>query len=204
MSKSSKKGSNSGGGGAEAILAVSLAVNGRTPQNGSIMALGCTAMTPQKQIIGTFSVNMQPLPGADVAPPADIAKYWRSKRDVLELITRQPLAPAAVAFTQFQAFCKSIGKCTLVASPMMSVYLWLAHYWAVLFPAVSMPWGFSGTCARSFASGVLGIPMKELSTNPEYVASHAGYVASGYHYLYHGHRTSAQCRPLSLLLYLVC
>ena len=179
MSKPSK-GSKGGAGGAEAILVISVAVTGRTPASGWIMSLGCTAITPLRQIIDTFCVNMLPLPGLAAVPPADVAKYWHSKRDVLELLTKQPVVSAAVGMTQLQGFCKKLGKCTLVASPMMSVYLWLAHYWATLMPNAPMPWGFSGTCARSFASGVLGIPMKSLSSDPEFVASFSGYDATGY------------------------
>jgi Rnl2 family RNA ligase len=96
----------------------------------------------------------------------------------------QDRVPHALGTQQLADFCKGfVGKgtvATLVASPMLSVYPWLAHSWAVAMSGQSMPWGFSGVCARSFASGVLGVAVKELNANAVYKASHEGYDGTGY------------------------
>jgi Rnl2 family RNA ligase len=169
----------------EVIFAVSICATGRAPANGSLLSLGCTAITPQREVLGTLLVNLMPDPLQALPAPPDVTAFLRgtSRRHVLELMLRRRVPPA-VGMQQLAAFCKGfVGKGTgtvLVASPMMSVYLWLAHNWAVAMPGQGMPWGFSGTCARSFAAGVLGVSMKELGSKSVFKASHEGYDGTGY------------------------
>jgi Rnl2 family RNA ligase len=150
---------------------VSIAVSGRSPINGNILSLAAVAITPARELVGVFHRNLMPLRGSERLSHPDVVGYWQSKRCELEKVCCHPVT-AQQAFFDLVTFCKTMPKCTLVASPLLSVYGWLTHYWSVLHPTTPMPWGFSGVCARSFAAGLLGVTVQNLSKSQEYVDAH--------------------------------
>jgi hypothetical protein len=156
----------------DVYLCLSVAVSGRCPFNGNILSLAAVACTKQRKILGLYSCNMTPLPGGERLTHKDVFGFWQSKPRELEEVCAGPLVSPLVALQGLQGFCKPFGRCTLVGSPLLSCYGWLAHYWNVLLPGVAMPWGFSGVCARSFASGVLGVSMQNLAQHPAFLAAH--------------------------------
>lgn len=164
----------------DVYLCLSVAVSGRCPFNGNILSLAAVACTKQRKILGLYSCNMLPLPGGERLTQKDVYGFWQSKPRELEEVCASPLISPLAGLQGLQAFCKPFGRCTLVGSPLLSCYGWLAHYWNVLLPGVAMPWGFSGVCARSFASGILGVSMQNLATHPAFLAAHpAGLATNG-------------------------
>lgn len=155
----------------DVYLVLSVAVTGRSPVNGSILSLGAVAVafsaTAGRRILGTFQANLLPLPGAERLSTVDVAGFWKTRRRELEVISENR-QPADRVFASFTTFCKAYPNLTLVGSPLLSVYGWISYYWTVLCPGAAMPWGFSGLCARSYASGLLGVSMKDLSKSPAY------------------------------------
>lgn len=161
----------------EVFLVVSMALSGRTPCNGSIMSLGAVAILADRTVVGVFSENMTLLKEAEGLP--DVLAYWQSRSYELEVVCRNAAHPSVV-FPRFVEFCKPFGKCTLVGSPVMSIYPFLLHYFGKFCPKLTtMPWGYSGVCARSFASGVLGVAVKDLAKHPGFIAACEGMDATG-------------------------
>lgn len=163
----------------DVYLCMSVAVSGRCPLNGNILSLAAVACTKERVILGHFSRNLSPLPGGERLSHMDVYGYWQSKPRELDLVCAEPLVTPLAALKDLQTFCKPFGRCTLVGSPLLSCYGWLAHYWSALLPGASMPWGFSGLCARSFAAGVLGVSMQDLGKHPAFVAAQDGLIATG-------------------------
>lgn len=90
------------------------------------------------------------------------------------------------AMKDLVSFCEPFGNLTLVCSPLFSTYGWLSYYWGLVHggeaaaaAAPVMPWGHSGLCARSFASGLLGVSMKNLSKTAAFQESFEGFSTSG-------------------------
>uniref|UniRef100_A0A0G4IE40 RNA ligase domain-containing protein n=1 Tax=Chromera velia CCMP2878 TaxID=1169474 RepID=A0A0G4IE40_9ALVE len=153
----------------EVFLVMCMATSGRTPQTGSLLSLAACGITADRKIVGIFHRNLQPRLEAVAA--ADSLGFWHARPRELAEVTRDPV-PARDAFRDLLSFCASFSKCTLVGTPILSIYPFLQHHLELYCPdTTSPPWGFSGCCARSFASGVLGVSMKDL-------AAHAGFKAA--------------------------
>ena len=154
----------------ETFLVCSVCVSGKTPSNGNLLTLACCVLLPDhKRILATFSRNVLPLSNSHGAGHPDVIGFLQTKMYHLNYFYDSPESPLKV-FQDLNQFCKPFSKLTLVGSPLFSIYPWITHYWYELLSSKPMPWGFSGLCARSLASGVLGCSMKDLPKNKLYSA----------------------------------
>jgi len=153
---------------------LSMALSGRTPRDGDIMSIGLAAFTPADRTIhavGRWNLLPQhPAPFSNT----EVCGFWNGRPAVVDTLM-QDRVPAAAAMQGIADFLKPFGKVTLVGNPLMTLYGFLADAWARFGPdGAAAPWGFSGVCAKSFASGALGVAVKDLAKDPRYVAWHEG------------------------------
>jgi Rnl2 family RNA ligase len=159
----------------DAHVMLSMALSGRTPRDGDIMSIGLAAFTPADRTIHAVKRwNLQPQHAAPFSN-SEVCGFWNTRPDVVDVLMEQRV-PAAEAMAGILDFLKPFGKVTLVGNPLMTLYGFLAEAFVRFAPegTGAAPWGFSGVCAKSFASGVLGVPVKDLGKDPRYVAWQEG------------------------------
>lgn len=182
--KGAAGGGNKGGAGGgkkkaalkDAHMMLSLALSGRTPKDGDIMSIGLCVFTPADTTIhGVRQWNLTPQHARPFSN-VDVCGFWNGKPEVVDRLMRDRV-PAAQACAEILEWLGGYGgKVTLVGNPLMSLY----GFWAELFQqhgptgGGALPWGFSGVCAKSFCSGVIGAAVKDLAKHPTYVAWHEG------------------------------
>ena len=160
------------------FLCVGGVFDGRGPFCGSILGIAAAAITPDKHVRGVFHCNLLPL--SDSRQNPEVASFLRTKPDVLNTVTVAPV-PADEGMRKLLAFCSSLNaRLTLIANPIMVVSSFLAHYLNACCPDVTQPpWGYSGVCIKSFCSGVLGVPTKDLASSPQYESLAEGMEING-------------------------
>jgi Rnl2 family RNA ligase len=156
---------------------LSMALSGRTPLDGDVMSIDLAAFTPADKTI--HAVKQWNLAPQNPSPfqNADVVGFWNGKPEIVDQLMRDRVPPAQ-AISEIIAWTNAFGKVTLVGNPIMSLYGFLAQAAQSYAPNVTLPWGFSGVCAKSFCSGVLGVPVKDLGKNSTYMQWHEGLAAN--------------------------
>ena len=137
---------------AEIYVSTDIESDGPIPGSHSMLSLGSAAYTADKDLIGTFSVNLATLPGA--APNAETERWWASQPDAWAACRVDPRPPEE-AIPQYVGWLESLpGTPVFVAYPLGFDFTFV--YWYLHRFAGRSPFGHSGIDVRSYAMAVLG------------------------------------------------
>jgi hypothetical protein len=150
----------------ETYISVDIETDGPIPGPHSMLSLGAAAFAlgdaPRREVamLGTFSRNLETLPGATMHPVTK-AEFWDKNPDAWTACRADPRAPKE-AMNEFVAWVRATAgqrKPVFVAYPAGFDFLFV--YWYLMAFAGESPFGFSALDIKSYAAAVLKTPYRE-------------------------------------------
>ncbi|HEX7637912.1 MAG TPA: exonuclease [Burkholderiaceae bacterium] len=136
----------------ELYISTDIETDGPIPGPHSMLSLGSAAYTAGKQLLGTFSANLETLPGASAHP--DTAAWWETQPEAWAACRRDLETPAA-AMARYAGWIASLpGKPVFVAYPAGFDFLFV--YWYLIRFTGASPFSHSALDMKTFAMAVLG------------------------------------------------
>ncbi len=136
---------------AEIYISTDVETDGPVAGRHSMLSIGSAAYTADKQLLGTFSANLETLPNA--VPDPKTAAWWETQPEAWAACRRDPEAPVA-AMPRYLAWLKSLpGKPVFVAYP--SAFDFPFVYWYLMEFAGANPFGYSAIDIKTFAMAML-------------------------------------------------
>jgi len=128
----------------ELYISVDVEADGPIPAQNSMLSFGAVAYWPSGRVLGTFTRNLQPLPGA--VQDADTMAWWANQGDAYAKATANPADPA-VAMPEFAQWLDDLAishgaKPVMVGYPILYDGMWL-HWYLMRFVKRS-PFSHSG------------------------------------------------------------
>ncbi len=144
---------------AEVYISTDVETDGPIPGPHSMLSLGSAAYLPDKTLIGTFSVNLQTLPGASGDPKT--MEWWKTQPEAWAE-HRKDLQEPAEAMRAYIDWVKSLGiRPVFVGYP--SGFDFLFVYWYLIRFAGESPFSFSALDLKTYAMATLGVEYRSIS-----------------------------------------
>ena len=135
----------------EIYVSTDVESDGPIPGPHSMLSFASAAYRADKTLLGTFTANLELLPGAQ-GDPRTMA-WWQQHREAWEA-TRQNLEAAEAAMPRYVAWIKSLpGTPVFVAYP--AGYDFLFVYWYLIRFAGESPFSFSALDIKTYAMAML-------------------------------------------------
>lgn len=144
----------------ELFFSVDVETDGPIPGPHSMLSLGCVALDADGTEHGTFSVNLQPLPGA--APHPETAAWWETQPEAWAACHTDPQEPAT-AMQRFLEWVESFParEKSMVCYPAGFDFTHVVWY-LIQFTGRS-PFNFQCIDMRSFVMGLRGKRQRQTS-----------------------------------------
>jgi hypothetical protein len=135
----------------EIYVSTDVEADGPIPGPNSMLSFGSAAYTAQKELVGTFSANLETLAGA-VADPKTM-QWWEQQPDAWAACRRNLETPE-IAMPRYVAWIKSLpGKPVFVGYPAGFDFLFV--YWYLIRFASESPFSFSALDIKTYAMAML-------------------------------------------------
>ena len=135
----------------EIYISTDVETDGPIPGPHSMLSIGSAAYTADKQLLATFSANLEALPGAAADPKT--AAWWASQ-PAAWAACRTDLEAPDKAMARYHAWIKSLpGKPVFVAYPACFDFLFV--YWYLMRFVGDSPFSHSALDVKSFAMAVM-------------------------------------------------
>ena len=142
---------------AEIYVSTDVETDGPIPGPHSMLSFGSAAYTAEKELVSTFTVNLETLPGA--APHPETEAFWKANPEAWEACRTSPEDPA-VAMPRYVRWVKSLpGKPVFVGYPVAFDFLFV--YWYLIRFAGESPFSHSALDMKTYAMVLLGKPYRE-------------------------------------------
>jgi hypothetical protein len=136
---------------AEIYVSTDVETDGPIAGRHSMLSLGSAAYTRDKQLLGTFSANLETLPGAQ--PDAKTAAWWLTQPEAWAAC-RCDTEPPATVMQRYLGWLKSLpGKPVFVAYPTAFDFPFV--YWYLMEFAGENPFGYSAIDIKTYAMALL-------------------------------------------------
>jgi hypothetical protein len=136
---------------AEIYISTDVETDGPIPGPHSMLSIGSAAYTADKELVSTFSANLETLP--DAAPHPKTAQWWTTQPEAWAAC-RKDLEPAQAAMARYVAWIKTLkGKPVFVAYP--AGFDFLSVYWYLIRFTGDSPFSHSALDMKSFAMALL-------------------------------------------------
>lgn len=143
--------------GKEIFVSTDVEADGPIPGVFSMLSLGAVALGGEKQVVSTFEVNLDTLPGAGTDPRT--MRWWKKFPEAWAHHRTDPRPPEA-AMRDFHAWVKGLpGRPVLLVYPAWD-YMWV-HWYLVRFTGAS-PFGLGALDLKSYAAAALGRPFHDV------------------------------------------
>ncbi len=131
----------------EIYVSTDVETDGPIPGPHSMLSVGCAAYLADKTLIGTFSANLETLPGASGHPKT--MAWWETQKPAWEAC-RKDLQPPEQAMRALLAWVKTLpGSPVFVAFPVTFDFMFVQWY-LIKFTGAS-PFAHSGIDMRTLA-----------------------------------------------------
>ena len=135
----------------EIYISTDVETDGPIPGPHSMLSIGSAAYTADNQLVGTFSANLETLPGAAAHPRT--AAWWATQPEAWAACRSNLEAPEA-AMARYVAWIRSLaGKPVFVAYPAGFDFLFV--YWYLMRFVGESPFSHSALDIKSYAMAVL-------------------------------------------------
>lgn len=142
----------------ELYVSTDIETDGPIPGPNSLLSLGSAVYTADKQLIATFTVNLQTLPGAKADPKT--AAWWKTQKAAWAACRKDP-EPPETAIPRYAQWLKALpGKPVFVAYP--AGFDFSFAYWYLMRFAGESPFSFSALDIKSFAMAELGLDFRDV------------------------------------------
>jgi DNA polymerase III alpha subunit (gram-positive type) len=143
----------------EIYVSTDVETDGPIPGPHSMLSIGSAAYLDDKTVVGTFSANLECLPGASGHP--DTMKWWSENQAAWDAC-RKDLEEPLAAMQRYRAFLEGLpGKPVFVAYPAGFDFTFV--YWYLVRFTGSSPFSFSALDMKTFAMVLLGKSYRESS-----------------------------------------
>ena len=135
----------------EIYVSTDVEADGPIPGPNSMLSFGSAAYTGGKELIGTFSANLETLPGATADPKT--AEWWAQQPEAWAAC-RQELEMPETAMRRYVLWLKALpGKPVFVGYPAGFDFLFV--YWYLIRFAGESPFSFSALDIKTYAMALL-------------------------------------------------
>lgn len=145
----------------ELFFSVDIESDGPIPGMYSMLSFGCAVYTEDGVLLGTYSANLETLPGAKQHP--DTMAWWKTQPEAWEA-HRKDIRPAEKVMPEFVQWAMKIcrehkGLPVFVGYPATFDFMFV-YYYLIAFAGGS-PFSFSALDIKSFAMAKLGTGFRE-------------------------------------------
>jgi hypothetical protein len=141
----------------EIYVSTDVEVNGPIPGPFSMLSFASAAFLPDKTMVGTFSANLETLPGASAHP--DTMEWWGRHQDAWKLC-REDCRDPAEAMAEYVSWVEKLpGKPVFVGYPAAFDFMFV--YWYLMRFVGRSPFSFSALDIKSFAMAILRSDYRE-------------------------------------------
>jgi len=141
----------------EIYVSTDVETDGPIPGPNSMLSFASAAFLEDKTLLGTFSANLELLPGA-TGDPKTMA-WWGENREAWEASRKETRDPRD-AMGDYLKWLKSLpGRPVFVAYPAGFDFMFV--YWYMIRFAGESPFSFSALDVKSFAMAMLGLPYRD-------------------------------------------
>ncbi len=145
----------------EIYVSTDIEADGPIPGPHSMLSIGSAAYLRDKTLLGTFSANLEPLPGASGHPRT--MAWWQTQPRAWEACRRDPRPPAQV-MSDYRRWVERLpGKPVFVAYPAGFDFTFV-NWYLVRFTG-STPFHYAALDIKSFAMAVLKTRFSETTKN---------------------------------------
>lgn len=138
--------------GKEVYVSTDVETDGPIPGPNSLLSFGSAAFLADKTLIGTFSANLETLPGA-AGDPKTMA-WWETQPEAWAACRENP-EPPEVVMPRYAAWLRSLpGRPVFVGYPAAFDFLFV--YWYLIRFAGESPFSHSALDIKTFAMAMLG------------------------------------------------
>lgn len=135
----------------EIYISTDVETDGPIPGPHSMLSLGAAAYTADKQLLSTFSANLQTLPGASAHPAT--ASWWATQPEAWAACRENPEDPEQV-MRRYVAWIRTLGgKPVFVAYPAGFDFLFV--YWYLIRFTGDSPFSHSALDMKTYAMALL-------------------------------------------------
>jgi len=143
----------------EIYVSTDVETDGPIPGTNSMLSIGSAAYLADKTLIGTFSANLQPLPGARQDPKT--MEWWSQQPAAWEACRRDPQPPEKV-MKEYVGWLKTLpGEPVFVAYPAGFDFMYV--YWYLIQFANESPFSFAALDIKTMAMLLLQKPFGEIN-----------------------------------------
>ena len=143
----------------EIYISTDVETDGPIPGPHSMLSLGSAAYTADKQLLSTFSANLQTLPEARGHPAT--MTWWQGQPEAWAACRHQPEAPERV-MARYLAWLESLpGKAVFVGYPVAFDFMFV--YWYLMRFAGRSPFSHSALDIKTYAMALLKKPYRQSS-----------------------------------------
>ena len=136
----------------EIYVSTDVETDGPIPGPNSMLSFGSAAYTAGKELLGTFSANLETLPGAAADPKT--AEWWAKHLEAWTACRQNLEAPEA-AMRRYVAWLKALpGKPVFVGYPAGFDFLFM--YWYLMRFAGESPFSHSALDLKTYAMALMG------------------------------------------------
>lgn len=141
----------------EVYVSTDIEADGPIPGPNSMLSFGSAAFLADKTMVGTFSANLEVLPGAAGDPKT--MEWWASQPEAWARC-RENTRPAEVAMKEYVAWLKSLpGKVVFVGYPVAYDFMFI--YWYLMRFAGECPFSHSALDIKTLAMVALDIGYRD-------------------------------------------
>jgi len=143
----------------EIYVSTDIEADGPVPGINSMLSFASAAYQPDKTLVGTFSVNLELLPGA-TSDPQTMA-WWETKRDAWQASRQNTRAPQA-AMPEYVAWLKALpGTPVFLGYPAAFDFMFVTYY--LYRFAGESPFSYFALDIRTYAMSLMKKPFSDIS-----------------------------------------
>ena len=141
----------------EVYISTDVEADGPIPGDYSMLSFASAAYLPNKELVGTFSANLETLPDAKTHPKT--MEWWKSQTEAWASC-RTDLQDPALAMKKYLDWLNTLpGKPVFVAYP--AAYDFMFVYWYLIHFTGESPFSHSALDIKTFAMAMLKKPYRE-------------------------------------------
>ncbi len=141
----------------ETYVSTDVETDGPIPGPHSMLSFASAAYSADKQLLSTFTANLETLDGATAHPKT--AAWWQTQPEAWA-VCRRDLEPPAAAMARYVAWIGTLpGRPVFVAYPAGFDFLFV--YWYLIRFTGDSPFSHSALDMKSYAMAVLGSPFRD-------------------------------------------
>jgi hypothetical protein len=135
----------------ETYVSTDIEADGPIPGPHSMLSLASAAYAPDTRLIGTWSVNLEPLP--DAAPHPATMAWWATQPAAYAACRREPQPPAAALAAYLRWLATLPGRPVFVGYPAAFDFMWVQ--WYLIRYTGGSPFANTALDIRSYAMAML-------------------------------------------------